>query len=55
MAIRTYLKWRFIINAAITLGNSKCIPLLNRFPLLFHLSTDTSEKKNLSLDNMEKT
>ena len=41
------LKWRFTISAAIRYGNYKLIRVPDRFPLLFDLSTDIGEKKNL--------
>lgn len=54
-APHTNLKWRFTISAAIREGDWKLIRLPDRLPLLFHLPTDISEKKNLSLENIEKT
>ena len=36
-------------------GDWKLIRLPDRLPLLFHLPTDISEKKNLSLENLVKT
>ncbi|MFS4416936.1 sulfatase-like hydrolase/transferase [Maribacter sp. 2307ULW6-5] len=49
------LKWRFTISAAIREGNWKLIRLPDRLPLLYHLPTDSSELKDLSLENVQKT
>lgn len=49
------LKWRFTISAAIRDGNWKLIRLPDRLPLLYDLSSDISEQKNMALENLPKT
>jgi len=51
----TELKWRFTISAAIRDGDWKLVRLPDRLPLLYHLPTDISEQKNLTLKEVEKT
>ncbi|MCB0630151.1 MAG: sulfatase-like hydrolase/transferase [Saprospiraceae bacterium] len=49
------LKWRFTISAAIREGNWKLIRLPDRLPLLYDLSSDISEQKNVALEHLDKT
>ncbi|WP_420601567.1 sulfatase-like hydrolase/transferase [Flagellimonas sp.] len=49
------LKWRFTISAAIRDGDWKLVRLPDRFPMLFHLPSDTSEQKNVALKHLKKT
>ncbi|BDD11060.1 N-acetylgalactosamine-6-sulfatase [Fulvitalea axinellae] len=49
------LLWRFTFNAAIREGDWKLVRLPDRLPLLFHLPTDISEQRNVSLKNLERT
>lgn len=49
------LKWRFTISAAIRDGDWKLIRLPDRLPMLYNLSIDISEQKNVALQHMEKT
>ena len=49
------LMWRFTISAAIREGNWKLIRLPDRLPMLFNLSEDVSEQKDVSLDYLGKT
>jgi len=49
------LKWRFTISAAIREGNWKLVRLPDRLPMLFDLSKDVSEQKDVSLYHLGKT
>lgn len=49
------LKWRFTIGAAIRTDDYKLIRLPDRLPMLFNLSEDISEQKDLALQRMEIT
>ncbi|MEX0275432.1 MAG: sulfatase-like hydrolase/transferase [Flavobacteriaceae bacterium] len=49
------LKWRFTISGAILEDGWKLIRLPDRLPMLYHLPTDMSEQKDLSMENLEKT
>lgn len=49
------LKWRFTISAAIRQGDWKLVRVPDRLPMLYHLPSDVSEQKNVSLMNIEKT
>ncbi len=49
------LKWKFTISRAIRRGEWKLISVPDRMPMLYHLSSDTSELKDVSLDNPAKT
>ena len=49
------LKWRFTISAAIRTGEWKLIRLPDRLPLLYHLPSDTSELKDVSIKHLAKT
>lgn len=49
------LKWRFTISAAIREGEWKLVRLPDRFPLLYHLPTDTAEQNNVALKYQNKT
>ena len=48
------LKWRFTISAAIREGKWKLVRLPDRFPLLYHLPTDTAEQNNVALKYQDK-
>lgn len=50
-----YLLWRFTISAAIRDGDWKLVRLPDRLPLLYNLSRDISEQRDLALDNLERT
>ena len=45
--------WRFTISAAIREGNWKLIRLPDRLPMLFDLSNDISEQKNISMKHLD--
>lgn len=47
------LMWRFTISAAIREGNYKLVRLPDRLPMLFDLSKDIREEKNLVLEQPE--
>ncbi|MFV0589976.1 MAG: sulfatase [Draconibacterium sp.] len=47
--------WRFTISAAIRAGDWKLIRLPDRLPMLFDLSKDISEQKDVALDHLEIT
>lgn len=49
------LLWRFTISAAIVQGDWKLVRIPDRLPMLYHLPTDESEQKDVSLQNLEKT
>lgn len=49
------MNWRFTISAAIREGNWKLVRLPDRLPLLFDLSKDISEQRNVALQNLEVT
>lgn len=49
------LHWRFTISSAIRQGNWKLIRLPDRLPMLYHLPSDISEEKDVSLENLAKT
>jgi len=49
------MKWRFTISAAIREGNWKLIRLPDRLPMLFDLSQDISEQKDVALQHLEIT
>jgi arylsulfatase A-like enzyme len=49
------IKWRFTISASIRDGDWKLIRLPDRLPLLYNLSNDISEQKNVALDNLDIT
>jgi len=49
------LLWRFTISAAIRDGDWKLIRLPDRLPMLYNLSDDISEQRDVAMDNMERT
>jgi arylsulfatase A-like enzyme len=49
------LMWRFTISGAIRQNNWKLVRLPDRLPMLYDLSKDISEQRDLSLDNLNKT
>lgn len=49
------LQWRFTISAAIREGKWKLVRLPDRLPLLFDLSKDISEQKNVALEHLDVT
>lgn len=52
---RQELLWRFTISTAIRQGDWKLIRMPDRLPMLYHLPTDISEEKDVSLENLAKT
>jgi arylsulfatase A-like enzyme len=46
------MHWRFTISAAIRSGHWKLIRLPDRLPLLYDLSTDLSEQRNVAIQNL---
>lgn len=52
---RQELYWRFTISTAIRQGDWKLIRVPDRLPMLYHLPTDISEEKDVSLENLAKT
>lgn len=49
------LEWRYTVGTAIREGDWKLIRLPDRLPMLYHLSDDISEQKDVALQNLERT
>lgn len=49
------LKWKFTISRSIREGDWKLISIPDRLPMLYHLPSDISEQKDLSVENLDKT
>lgn len=49
------LEWRYTVSTAIREGDWKLIRLPDRLPMLYHLSEDISEQKDVALQNLERT
>jgi arylsulfatase A-like enzyme len=47
--------WRFTISAAIREGDWKLVRLPDRLPMLYNLSDDISEQKDVSMENLDRT
>lgn len=47
------MMWRFTISASIRQGDWKLVRLPDRFPMLYNLKKDISEKKDVALQNMD--
>ncbi|MBX2814448.1 MAG: sulfatase-like hydrolase/transferase, partial [Saprospiraceae bacterium] len=49
------LLWRFTISGAVLRDGWKLVRLPDRLPLLYHLPSDPSEQRNVSLDHLDMT
>lgn len=49
------LEWSYTVGAAMRDGDWKLIHLPDRLPMLYHLSDDISEKKDVALQNLDRT
>lgn len=49
------LKWKFTISRAIREGDWKLVSVPDRLPMLYHLPTDVSEQKDVSMKYLDKT
>lgn len=49
------LMWTYTVGSAIRSGDWKLIRLPDRLPMLYHLSTDLTEQKDLALEQMDRT
>ena len=49
------LEWRYTVGTAIREGDWKLIHLPDRLPMLYHLSEDISEQKDVALQNLDRT
>ncbi len=49
------LMWTYTVGSAIRSGDWKLIRLPDRLPMLYHLSTDLTEQRDLALEQMDRT
>jgi arylsulfatase A-like enzyme len=49
------LEWRYTVGTAMRDGDWKLIHLPDRLPMLYHLSEDISEQKDVALQNLDRT